>query len=111
MIYKVLFKDLVIYHGQDTTFSIQPIELDGWRPDPGALDIEGFIYRPGDSIDTYRREIKISGKTGVIKQDLGLRFDYSYRYNLYVLKDGTRELFQYGNLIFKNEHREPNQPG
>lgn len=105
--YKLFNKDVVVYYGEDTEVKLTPIGLDGWKFNPADLDIQGFIYRPLDDIEVYKQDLQISGGIATIPYDSNRRFDYSYRYNLYVVEDGKRKLFQYGNVIFKNEHREP----
>lgn len=106
--YKLFNKDVIVYSGQDTTIKLTPIGLDGWKFAPADLDIVGFVYRPGDDIGIYNQAITIVNGVGSIPYDPDRRFDYSYRYNLYVIDGGQRKLFQFGNVIFKNEHREPN---
>lgn len=107
MNYKILNKDLVLYQGQDTSFQIQPIEEDGWKPNPSDLDIVGFVFRPMDDIGEYHEPIQIDGSVGTIVYDPSRRFDYSYSYNLFVSTEDGPKLFQYGNVIIKNEHRVP----
>lgn len=105
-LYKIFNKDLVVYYGQNLSFTVQPVEEDGWKPKPETLQLEGFIYRPGDDITVYNQPISITEGVATIIHDPNRRFDYSYRYNLYVRNGLERHLFQYGNVIFKNEHRE-----
>lgn len=108
MTYRILNKDLTIYFGQDTTFEVQPIEEDGWKPNPEDVNIFGFVFKPMDGIGEYNESIEVEGGVGTIVHNPSRRFDHTYAYNLFVSTEDGPQLFQYGGLIIKNEHRNTN---
>lgn len=102
MIYKLFEKNLVVYHGEDAVFLVPPVQTDGYKP--SGKTISGKVFRFGDSIEVLEEEFLINDYTITLPANPDRREDYYYRYSLWVEDGSVKELYQYGNVILKNEH-------